>query len=606
MIIWGHPWWLLALIVPLALLVAELLIERRRRRERGRFASRELWPRLAPGTSRPLVRVKRVVFLVALALLAVGIANPRIGTRYEEVVREGIDIVLAVDVSRSMDSQDIRPSRIGKTRYELARFIEGLKGDRVGIVPFAGTAYPLLPLTLDYAAAKTFVDLLSTDLIPNPGTALAEAIEVAARSFPDEQERAKVIVIVSDGEDHEGNAVKAVRDAAADGIRVFTIGMAKEKGDPIPVYDADGRRTGWLTDEEGQIVTSRLNEQILREIAQAGNGEYRRAGQGGGAFRDLYRELFRLERGEFEARRITGHEDRFQPLLIAALVLLLLQFALPDGRRRRSRQAAPGAETETRNSERRTMGKRTTAAILVLSLTAGFVTAAFSAETPHHLVKKGNSEVVDGNLDEALENYIRAQSKLDTTRPELLYNFGGVYARKGNLGRADSLYRSLAPDAGERLRGRAQYNRGTAFAGAQQYDQAIPALIDALKRNPDDEDAKINLEFALRKMQEQKQQQKQQDNQKNNDQKQNEDRQKQKNEQNRQNEQNQQQQNQNQQRENEPQREDKQQQPPQPQNLNREMAKRLLDQMKQDEKELLKRVVRKQVPKSRKGTKKPW
>lgn len=154
MILWGQPLWLLGLIVPLLLAALELPLAGRDKRARRRFASAKLFDELTPECSIGLKRTKRWVLIAALAFLAVGLANPRIGTRYEEVTREGIDIILAVDVSRSMDSQDIRPSRLAKTRYELARFLEGMKGDRVGIVPFAGQAYPLLPMTLDYGAAR--------------------------------------------------------------------------------------------------------------------------------------------------------------------------------------------------------------------------------------------------------------------------------------------------------------------------------------------------------------------------------------------------------------------------------------------------------------------
>ena len=408
MILWGQPLWLLALIIPVALFITELILRSRDRSAVKRFANRELWARLSPGQKIGLVRGKRWLFIIAMLLLALGIANPRVGTRYENVVREGIDIVLTVDVSRSMDSQDIRPSRIGKTRYELARFIEGMKGDRVGIVPFAGTAYPLLPLTLDYSAARMFVDLLDANLIPNPGTDLAEAIETSVKVFTDENDRAKVIVLVSDGEDHEGDAVEAAKKAASKGIQIFTIGMAKEKGDPIPIFDAVGTRTGWLTDDEGQIVTSRLNEEVLRDIARAGNGEYRRADQGGGAFRALYKELFQLERGEFEQQQITGHEDRFQPLLIAALILLFVQFLLPDVRKpRENGDTDHGKHHNIAKSTNRRKMKSSTVALILLTASVAWLLGPPSAraDTPHSLVKQGNAEVIEKDLDMALEHY---------------------------------------------------------------------------------------------------------------------------------------------------------------------------------------------------------
>ncbi len=587
MILWGQPLWLIALAVPALLALAELLLGRRGDSERRRFAAEPLWERLAPGRSAGLRRTRRWLFIAALVFLSVGLANPRIGTRYEEVTRQGIDIVLAVDVSKSMDSQDIRPSRLGKTRYELAKFLEGMKGDRVGIVPFAGEAYPLLPMTLDYAAARMFLDILATDLIPVPGTNISAAIQTAMKLFPEDKSgsRSRAIVIVSDGEDHEGNAVNAAKDAAKHGVQIWTIGMARAKGDPIPVYNDKGERTGWMTDENGQVVTSRLNEELLRDIADAGNGSYHRAGEGDDAFRQVYRELFKLDRSELESRRITGYEDRFQPLLITALLLLALQFALPEGR----------------NGKRRVTHAVESA--LTILLVAGGLTLLplpATAQTAHTLVKEGNKKVLSRDYDAALSKYLEAKASRDSLRPELTYDLAGVYARRGQVPIADSLYRNLPEETRKELLARADYNRGTAQAQAKNYGEAIESLIDALKRDPHDMDAKRNLEIVRRLQQEQKQQQQQKKNQK---------QQKDKNQQQQQQQQNQQQQNQqnSKQKQDEQQKQQEQQQQQKlPEQMDKEVAKRLLDQLQQDEKDLLKDVVRKQIPQSQAKPKKPW
>lgn len=603
MIQWGEPLFLLALVLPVLLVVGELMSKRAREKQRSRFAALALWPRLAPGRSAVIRRTKRYLFAAALALLAVGLANPRIGTRFEEVTRQGIDIILAVDVSRSMDSQDIRPSRLTKTKYELARFLEGMKGDRVGIVPFSGSAYPLLPLTLDYAAARMFLDLLGSDLIPTQGTNVEGAIDVALSMFPKEGDdaRSRVIVLVSDGEDHEGGAEKAADRAAKAGVSIYTIGMALAKGDPIPVNDADGNRTSWLTDDQGEIVTSRLNEELLRSLAVKTGGSYRRADQGGDAFRRLYGELFKLDKSEFETRRITGYEDRFQPILLAALLLLIIQFLLPDQKRQKKGMKAAGA-------------------MMLLLMIA--LPAASHAENPHELVKEGNKAVIDKQLDEALTRYLEAKAAVDSTRPEIDYNLGGVYARKGDLARADSIYNSLPEDARRSLRSRAAYNRGTAYANAEQFDKAVPSFIDALRLNPKDQDAKMNLELALRKMQEQEQQQQNQDNndQEDNQDQQNQDQQEQQQGDENQDEQNQQpqqddqgeedqkeqQQNPQDQEDEQNQDQQEQQQPQTQQEMDKELAERLLDQLQQDEKQLLKEVVRKQIPQQQQNSAKPW
>lgn len=598
MILWGQPFWLFALILPVLFIAAELLLRPVFRRKRSRFASDNMFARIAPDHSDALRRSKRILFVLALVFLIIGLANPRVGTRFEEVKREGIDIVLAVDVSRSMDSQDIRPSRLAKTRYELARFIEGMKGDRVGIVPFAGSAYPLLPMTLDYSAARMFLDLLGTDLIPVQGTNLAEAIHVALKVFPEADQRGRAIVLVSDGEDHEGKALETAKEAAKMGIKVYCIGMALEKGDPIPVYGDNNQRTGWLQDEKGDIVRSGLNEDLLRSLADATGGAYRRADQGGSAFKAIYNHLFELDRKEFEAKQITGHEDRFQPFLLIALLLLIVQFMLPDGKIHRRRKMKKSSEI---------------AAFLAFALLAGTASSA-RADNPHNLVKEGNKNVIEKQLDDALVKYLEAKASRDSLRPELNYNLGGVYSRKGDLEKADSLFRSLPLDTRKDLLARAAYNRGTTFANAQQYDKAIESYIESLKLDPGDADTKQNLELALQQLQQQQQQQQQnQDNQdqdKDQDKKDQQDQQNQ--DQNQQDKQDQQQdeQEQNQQnQEQQNQQEENQEQQPQPQSqeeMDRELAERLLDQLKENEKDLLKKVVRQQMPQKKKTSGKPW
>ena len=607
MIQWGEPLYLIALVVPVLLVLGEILTKRMREGKRSRFASLALWPRLSPGHSPTLRRTRRYLFAAALVMLIIGLANPRVGTRFEEVTRQGIDIVLAVDVSRSMDSQDIRPSRLTKTKYELARFLEGMKGDRVGIVPFSGSAYPLLPLTLDYSAARMFLDLLGTDLIPTQGTNIEAAVDVALAMFPRDEEssaRSRVIVLVSDGEDHEGGIQRAAEKAAKADVSIYTIGMALAKGDPIPVLDEKGNRTGWLTDDQGEIVTSRLNEEVLRSLASETGGSYRRADQGGGAFRRLYEELFKLNREDFETRRITGYEDRFQPFLLAALLLLVIQFVIPEGKRVNGTERHHGTVLSL---------------LLLLLLSPGLA----RADNPHELVKQGNKSVAEKQLDDALTRYLEAKAMVDSTRPEIDYNLGGVYARKGDLERADSLYNSLPEDARRELRSRAAYNRGTAYANAQQFDKAVPNFIDALRLNPKDQDAKMNLELALRKMQEQQQQQQQNQDQQDNQDKEKQDQQQQQQsdegdqdqqdqqpqqDQQEQDEEDQQDQQNPQQNEDEQQQDQQEQQQPQQsqQEMDKELAERLLDQLQQDEKQLLKEVVRKQIPQQQKSSAKPW
>lgn len=609
MIRWAEPFWLLALLAPAALLLLEFALRFRDRAARRRFAADPLWRHLAPGRSAALRRTRRWLLLAGMAFIALALADPRIGTRWEEVKREGIDIFLCVDVSRSMDTGDIRPSRIMKARFELRRFLQGLKGDRVGIVPFAGTAYPLMPLTLDYDAAAMFLDLLDTRLIPTPGTAIAEAIETALASFPEEEARGRAILLISDGEDHEGGAVEAAKKAREMGVPVYTIGMALAKGDPIPLLDENGVPSGWKRDDEGHIVTSRLNEDLLRGIADVSGGKYWRATQGGGEFRSAYRALLGLDRKEIETRRITDYEDRFQPLLVAAVLLLTAGFILPEGRRTPRPVGHGGKKTQTLRGKRRGTAARSKRAAVpagaAIALLLLFGASPAAAQKGHKLVKEGNRLTVEKKYDDALSRYLEAKALGDSTRPELLYDLGGIYARKGDIARADSLYRSLPPETRRDLLARAAYNRGTAFAQQKEYSKALDSFIESLKLNPGDADAKANLELARRMLRQQQQQQQEGD--KNQQQKQQQDnQQQQQGGEKKQQQDNQQQDNQQQQ----PGEEDQQQeQGPRQQEgekMDRELAERFLNQLKQDEKELLKKVVRQQIPAKKKKVKKDW
>ncbi|MDP8207896.1 MAG: VWA domain-containing protein [Candidatus Electryonea clarkiae] len=572
MLRWAEPLWLFALLLPAALFLYELLFRKRWREGRERFASASLWQHLSPGRNDKLRRTKKILVLSGLTVLIIGLANPQIGTRYENVTREGIDIFLLVDVSKSMDTQDIRPSRLAKTRYELNRFLEGLKGDRIGIIPFAGAAYTLCPLTMDYSAASMFLGLLETDLIPSPGTAIAEALETAFTSFPEAEDRGRAIILVSDGEDHEGGVESIASEAGKIGIPIYSIGMALDKGDPIPEYDESGQPSGWKLDDEGHVVTSRLNESMLQQIAANSGGVYYRAGQGGNAFKAVYRKIFKLDRQEMTERQISGFEDRFQIFILIAFILLMIEFILPMG-------------TKPKKSN-----KIIISSLLLIILCSGFPT---QAKTPHGLVKEGNKQVIEGQLDSAFVKYLEARAEMDSTRPELLYNLGGIYARKNDALRADSLYRSLPEESSKELKSRAAYNRGTAFAQGQQYDQAVQSFIESLKLDPNDMDAKTNLELALRMMQQQQKQKQQEQQQDNNDQ----------------NEKNEDQQDNKQQDQQQPPEENQEEQQPQPQeqeDMDKELAERFLDKLERDEKELLKEVIRQQIPAERKKAKKDW
>lgn len=295
-----------------------------KRRAQRRFAEPGLLRQLAPDRSFFKPHLKLFLLLLGISLLTLGLVNPKMGTKLETVKREGVDIVFAVDVSRSMLAEDIAPNRLEKAKRLVSEIINELGSDRVGIIAYAGQAFPQLPITTDYSAAKMFLQSMNTEMLSSQGTAIDEAIKLASTYFDDEEQTNRVLFIISDGEDHsEGGVTDAVDLAVEQGIRIFTLGVGQEKGGPIPIK-RNGVVESLKKDAEGEVVITRLNEEILLGIAERGNGEYLRGEntqEAVAAVRDI---LERMDKKEFEAKQFAEFKDQFQWFLGAALLVLFL------------------------------------------------------------------------------------------------------------------------------------------------------------------------------------------------------------------------------------------------------------------------------------------
>lgn len=298
-----------------------------------RFGDQEVVRQLMPLASSRKSVLKFLVLMLAIAALILGLANPQVGSKMEKVQRKGADLMIALDVSNSMLAQDIRPDRITRAVQGITKLIDRLEGDRVGIVVFAGKAYVQLPITTDYAAAKLFLSTISTKMVPSQGTAIGDAIDLSAQSFK-QDDRSKAIIIITDGENHEGDVLASARKAAEAGIKIFTIGMGSPDGTPIPVYDDFGRQTGYKTDRNGQTIISRLDETTLQQIASAGNGIYLRASTGQDGLGRILDEINALEKKEIETRMFSEYDSRFQYFLAICIFLLLVEFLIPERKSR--------------------------------------------------------------------------------------------------------------------------------------------------------------------------------------------------------------------------------------------------------------------------------
>ncbi|MEM7373890.1 MAG: VWA domain-containing protein [Bacteroidota bacterium] len=319
--------YLLTLLIPLGGLFVWFIFGRNQAIRR--MGEESLIARLMPGMALYKHYWKFVLAAIAVILLVVALANPQIGHTYEKVQRQGVDLVIALDISRSMMAEDEKPSRLARAKQFISRLIDKLAGDRVGLVIFAGNAYLQVPMTSDYTATKTFLKTISPELAATQGTAIGEAIRLADESFDRTQKQFKAMLIISDGENHEGDAIEAAKAAANKGMIIHTMGIGSPKGAPIPQYKGK-KMIGYKQDKQGGIVLSRLNEDMLRKVALTGNGQYMRLSQGNSELNAFLDEIAAMEKQEFEEHAFTDFEDQYQWFLAIALLLICLEYFLSE------------------------------------------------------------------------------------------------------------------------------------------------------------------------------------------------------------------------------------------------------------------------------------
>ena len=283
---------------------------------------------LIPFYSKSRENLKFLLIFLCITSMIIGISNPQIGTKMEEVKREGVDLMIALDLSNSMLAEDIKPNRLERARQAISRLIDKLEGDRIGLIVFAGDAYVQLPITTDYSAAKLFLSTVNTNIVPSQGTAIGKAIDLSIRSFDMENGQNKAIIIITDGENHEDDALEQAKLANEKEVFVHTLGMGLSKGGPIPIYNKYGNNAGYRKDKEGNTIISKLNEQMLQEIASAGNGTYVRANNTQAGLSTLFSEINKMEKKEIGTMVFTDYKDRFQLFLSIALLLLFFDLIL--------------------------------------------------------------------------------------------------------------------------------------------------------------------------------------------------------------------------------------------------------------------------------------
>lgn len=322
----GEPLYLYLLIILPLLVIFYLYSNYRRRKRLRRYGDMELLERLMPQVSKYRPDVKFWLTIAAMAMVIFMLAQPQFGSKMETVKRQGIETVVALDVSNSMMAEDVTPSRLAKSKRLVSRLVETFNNDKVALIVFAGEAFTQLPITSDYVSAKMFLESISPSLISTQGTDVRAAIDLALKSFTPNEGVGRAIVLITDGENHEGGAIEAAKEAAEKGVHVFVLGVGSPDGAPIPVEGSNEFRR----DKDGNVVVTRLNEDMCREIARAGNGMYVRVDNTNNAERALNAEINKLAKADVETQVFTEFDEQFQVLAWLALIFLAVEAMLLD------------------------------------------------------------------------------------------------------------------------------------------------------------------------------------------------------------------------------------------------------------------------------------
>lgn len=576
--------YLLLLILPFA---AAFYLHMHRKRKRmdaqGEYPDiRRQMPQYSVGKQH----LKFFLCIIAYALLVFCLANPQLGTSVKKAERKGVDVMIALDISNSMNSTDIQPSRLMRAKQAVIRILDKMESDRIGLVVFAGDAYLQLPLTTDYGAAKLFISNIQTSDLSRQGTAIGAAIDLCAQNFDLQHENVhnKAIIVISDGENHEDDAVAAAQNAARKGIVVSTVGMGSPQGAPIPEYK-NGQVVAYKKDAEGNVVITRINRAMLEEIAQAGKGFYVEANNISSGVETVFSKLAELDKVSFESRNISDYETRYAYFLAVAVCLLLLEIFVFEKKN----------PLLNRNRIFGDKKKRPAAAlpVWIVLLSLLFAGTPLSAQTaiPTH---QGNRLYQNGNLHEAEISYLKALHH-DSTYYKAKYNLANAQYGQQNYERALENYTAVAEDPAlsKAEKSSVFHNLGNTFVQQKDYQKAVDAYIRALQQQPGRTDTRYNLAYAQRMLQQQQQQQNQQQqnkqDQKQDQQQQQQNQQQQQKNQDQQDKQNRQQQQQQQQPQDKQGRQDNPQMTPQ-QKAKQQEAERMLRALENQEKNTLEKI----------------
>ena len=563
------PIYLYALaLIPLLAILRFLLVRQQKKRLR-KFGDRELVRQLTPDVSRFRPLVKYSLLLTALALLIVMIARPQFGTKINREKRTGIETIIALDVSNSMLAEDVAPSRLDRSKMMVENLVDNFTNDKIGLIVFAGDAFIQLPITSDYVSAKMFLSSISPSMIATQGTDIAKAISMASHSFTQQEGVGKAIIVITDGEDHEGGALEAAKEAKDKGMRVYILGVGSTKGAPIPTGNGD-----YMKDNTGQTVMTGLNEQMCREIAQAGGGAYIHVENNSNAQDQLDHELNKLAKKEIESTVYSDYDEQFQAVGILVLLLLIIEICILDVKN----PLLKNVSLFKRNKK------------VVAILIALLVSTTIQAQTDRLLVRQGNKQFRAGNYAEAEVSYRKAVEK-NPRNAQAIFNLGNALLGQRKDSAAVSQFEQAAKLETNPIRkSQAYHNIGVVCQGQKQFAQAIEAYKESLRNNPADDETRYNLELCKRQQQQQNQDQQNQQNKDNKDQKDKDKKDQQKQDQDKKDQQKQ----------------DQKQQQQDKQQMSKENAEQMLNAAIQEEKQTQERMKKALQQSNRRSLQKNW
>ena len=485
----------LLVLIPLLALIRYLSYRNQKKRLR-KFGEPSLLKALMPDVSRFRPSVKFWILQGALALLIVMLARPQMGTKINHEKRVGIETIIAMDISNSMQAEDIVPSRLDRSKMMVENLVDHFTNDKIGLIVFAGDAFVQLPITSDYVSAKMFLSSIDPSMMASQGTDIARAIEMASHSFTQEEGIGKAIVVITDGEDHEGGAVEAAEAAKKNGMRVYVLGVGSTQGAPIPVPGTGN----YMQDNTGNTVMSALNEDMCKQVAQAGGGAYIHVENNSAAQEQLDNELDKLAKKETSTAVYSEFDEQFQAFGVLALLLLILEICIFDRRNPLLKHVS-------------LFGKRKVA-VMLLFLTALSVTA----QTDRQYIRQGNKQFRMGDYPNAEVSYRKAIEQ-NPKNPQASFNLGNaLMAQKKDSAAVTQFENASRLETNPLRKAQSFHNIGVICQTHKMYGEAIEAYKSALRLNPNDDETRYNL--VLCKHQKQKQdQQKQNQGQNNDDQK---------------------------------------------------------------------------------------